>query len=271
MPRAKLGQHWLTDKNICRKIAEAVELQTGDTCVEIGGGKGAITRYIAPKCRRLIVYEIDSKWSAHIRNFNDDWGGNLEVRELDALKIEWDRERLEINPDEPLVIAGNLPYYLTSPLLLRLAYSGLDIQRAVFLVQKELAERIAANPSDSEYSRLTVSLGAFLETKILFTVKPDAFKPQPKVISALIQMTRRKKPLVDDNLVDSFERTVQIAFHMRRKTLKNNLRDGFPDVPVVEIEKILEHLGVRPDVRAQDVGVEDFVTLTGMMNSTERT
>jgi len=270
MPGAKLGQHWLNDKHVAEKIADAAALSPGDTCIEIGGGKGSLTRWLIPLCKRLIVYEIDSNWASHLFKFAKSWGGHTEIRELDALKIEWNRTALEIPPPEPLVIVGNLPYYITSSLFLRIAYSRLDFKHAVFLIQKEVADRIASNPGDSEYSRLTVSLGAFLETTKLFDVPADAFKPRPKVKSTLIRMTPVEQPLVDTGLTLQYEHTVKAAFHMRRKTIKNNLLAGFPDIKPVEIDNILDCMGVKPGARAQELSIQQFVTLTRMLDDSQK-
>jgi len=269
MSRPKLGQHWLADKHVLRQTAEAIKPSPDETCIEIGGGKGALSRMIAPLFRRLIIYEIDSNWAAHLQKYGPGWGGNIQVREMDALKIEWSRDKLGIEPDEPLVITGNLPYYLTSPLLLRIAYSMLDFRRAIFLIQREVADRIAAKPKDTEYGRLTVSLGAFLESKKLFNVRPESFKPMPRVMSTLIQMTRHETPLLSEEDTDLFEKTVQLAFHMRRKMLKNNLLAGFPDVGAKRIEEILSCMGIPLKARAQEVGIGDFVTLTRMLKTAE--
>jgi 16S rRNA (adenine1518-N6/adenine1519-N6)-dimethyltransferase len=265
MSRPKLGQHWLADKHILRKTAEEIKPSLDETCIEIGGGKGALSRMIAPLFHRLIVYEIDPKWAAHLRKYGPGWSGNIEVRETDALRIVWSRDELGLQKNEPLVITGNLPYYLTSPLLLRIAYSNLDFRRALFLIQKEVAERITAKPKDTEYGRLTVSLGAFLESKKLFNVRPESFKPRPKVMSTLIQMTRHESPFLQEEDVDLFEKTVQVAFHMRRKMLKNNLLAGFPEVGAKRIGEILSCIGIPPNARAQEVGIQDFVTLTRML------
>lgn len=273
MPRAKLGQHWLTDKRYSRKIADAVEIDRECTCIEIGGGRGALTRYLIPQAGRLIVYEIDRKWVDHLKEFGPTWdksgrdGSHVEIRELDALKIEWDRNSLKLDPGEKIIVCGNLPFYLTSPLLLRLAYSRLEIERGVFLIQKEVAERIGAEPNTSNYGRLTVSLGAFLKTHILFDVPPEAFTPRPKVTSSLIQMIPHEHALIDDDITDSFERVVQVLFHMRRKTLRNNIHAGYPDKPISEIEELIGKLGIKPNARAQELPVEKFVELTkALMN-----
>lgn len=262
MPRQKLGQHWLADRRVCTRIAKAVNLTDRETCIEIGGGKGALTRHLAGRSKRLIVYEIDFKWAAHLRVHGPRWGDEIEVRQKDALKIEWTRESLELPPDEPLVITGNLPYYITSPLLLRLAYSQLDFDRAIFLIQKEVAEKIASSQKDSEYGRLTVSLGAFLKMELLFDVQPEAFKPPPKVNSTLIRMVPHGKPLVEPEYVDAFEKTIQAAFHMRRKTLKNNIAAAYPDLSDENILTIFDRLGIPSKARAQELSVVEFVELT---------
>lgn len=270
MPRARLGQHWLQDRRVCARIARAVKLAQDETCIEIGGGKGALTRELAGKCRRLIVYEIDPKWADHLREHGPRWGEGVEVREGDALRIEWSREALGVLPDEPLVVTGNLPYYLTSPLLLRLAYSRLDSRRAVVLIQKEVAERIGSKPGDSDYGRLTVSLGAFLETDLLFNVPPEAFKPPPKVVSTLVRLKPIAKPLVETGWDGKWERAVESAFAMRRKTLKNNLKAGYPELSTERTEAILDKLGIAPTARAQEVDVGRFVSLMHLLDEESR-
>jgi len=268
MSRPKLGQHWLNDKRTCASIAESLKLDGTETLIEIGGGKGALTRHIAPLCRKLIVFEIDSNWAGHLREYAPNWKGSaddVDIRETDALRINWTRQDLDIPAETPLVICGNLPYYITSPLLLNLAYSRLDFSHAEFLIQKEVARKISSSAGDSEYGRLTVSLGAFLKTEILFDVPPSAFKPPPKVTSALIRMVPFEKSLIEPELTDEFEKCVQVAFHMRRKTIQNNLYAGYPDQKP-DIPKILDCMGVKPNARAQELKVSDFVTLTRLLS-----
>ena len=262
MPHAKLGQHWLVDKRECEKIAQSVSLSENEICIEIGGGKGALTRHLAGKCRRLIVYEIDPKWADHLEEHSPKWGSGVEVRRMDALKINWNRDDLGISANEPVVIAGNIPYYITSPLFLQLVYSYMDFQRAVFLIQKDVAKRICASPGDSEYSRLTVSLGAFVRTEIVHDVPPEAFLPKPKVVSSVIRMVRHAEPKVPPEMAKLFEKTVQISFHMRRKTLKNNLREAYKNLPMTKIEELIEELEIKPDARPQEIPVEKYVSLT---------
>jgi 16S rRNA (adenine1518-N6/adenine1519-N6)-dimethyltransferase len=251
---------------VCSRIAKAVNLTDRETCIEIGGGKGALTRNLAGKPRRLIVYEIDPKWAIHLREYGPQWDEKIEVREKDALRIEWTRDALQIPHGEPIVVTGNLPYYITSPLLLRIAYSGLDFDRAVFLIQKEVAEKIVSKPGDSDYGRLNVSLGAFLKSEILFDVEAEAFKPPPKVTSTLIRLVPHPKPLIERELVNAFEKTVQVAFHMRRKMLKNNLHAGYPDIPTESIMSIFGKLGIDPKARAQELSVQDFINLIKELN-----
>jgi 16S rRNA (adenine1518-N6/adenine1519-N6)-dimethyltransferase len=275
MSRPKLGQHWLVDKRVCKRIATAIALRHDETCIEIGGGRGALTRWLIGRPARLIVYELDPKWAAHLCEYGPAWLSKIEehcqtdwgeLREMDALRITWTREALKIGPDEKIVITGNIPYYITSPFFLNIAYSMIDIDRGVFLIQKEVAERISAGPGNTHYSRLSVSLGAFFEIETLFSVPKEAFSPKPKVTSAVVRFTRRPKPLVSPELVEKFELLVKDAFHMRRKTLVNNLAAAFKKLSKKDIENILSCMGVKPNARAQELKVQEFVTLTRMLN-----
>lgn len=263
MPQ-RFGQHWLIDRRVCERIAAAVDLQAGETCIEVGGGKGALTRRLARNSERLIVYELDRNWAEHLRVYAPQWGGaaaRIEVREQDALRVEWTREGLGLLQKEPVVVTGNLPYYIATPLLLRLAHGGLDFERALFLVQKEVADKIAAEPGDSNYGRLTVSLGAFLKCEVLFDVPPEAFKPRPKVTSSLLKLTRLPEPLVSREEIPAFEMVVQVAFHMRRKTVRNNLKSGFQGLRVETLNAILRELGIEEKSRAQELSVGTFARL----------
>jgi 16S rRNA (adenine1518-N6/adenine1519-N6)-dimethyltransferase len=287
MTRQRLGQHWLADHRVCEQIADTVALRPDETCIEIGGGKGSLTKELAGRSKRLIVYEIDSHWANHLREFGPSWVAKaccanpssslegmappppdactLEIRGNDALDINWTRPDLGIPEGDPIVIAGNLPYYITSPFFLRLAYSTLDFERAIFLIQKEVAQKIASKSGSSEYGRLTVSLGAFLDTAVLFDVAPESFNPPPDVMSSVIKMTPRKPLLMNRERSRAFERTVQTAFHMRRKTLKNNIKAGFPDFDEKQIDGIIAGLDLKPTTRPQEVEIEKYVMLTDIL------
>ncbi|MFH1676267.1 MAG: 16S rRNA (adenine(1518)-N(6)/adenine(1519)-N(6))-dimethyltransferase RsmA, partial [bacterium] len=259
-------QHWLSDHKYLVRISDVLEAEHDETCIEIGGGKGALTRIISPNFKKVIVYEIDRKWAEHLREFKANWKGEIEVRQKDALLIEWNRESLGLSHSEPLVITGNLPYYITSPLLLRLAYGEINFRRTVFLIQKEVAQKISSKPGDSEYGRLTVSLGAFLKSELLFDIPPDAFKPPPKVMSSVIRFTRHKNPKIKTELAAAFEKTVQAAFHMRRKTIKNNITKAYPRIPQDKLIEIFQNAGIEPGSRAQESSVEKFIALTKLLN-----
>lgn len=261
MSGAKLGQHWLNDKRECEKIASVVGLSPDETCIEIGGGKGAISRYLAKSGGRLIVYEIDSHWADHLREHSDQWGGKIEVRQEDALRLAWNRDKLGLMPGETTVVAGNIPYYITSPLFLRLAYSLFDFDRAIFLIQKEVADRICANPGDTEYSRLTVSLGAFLMVEKLHNVPAAAFRPQPKVTSTVIKMTRHPAPLLEPALITDFEHLVKSSFQMRRKTIRNNLLAAYPEFRKEYLDILLSKINIDPGSRPQDIPVAGYIEL----------
>ncbi|MCX6646739.1 MAG: 16S rRNA (adenine(1518)-N(6)/adenine(1519)-N(6))-dimethyltransferase RsmA [bacterium] len=271
MSRPKLGQHWLDDKRYAREIVDAIVADREHVIIEIGGGRGALTRFLIPISGRLIVYEIDNKWSEHLTEYGPGWDDSgrefrhVEIRQHDALKIEWDRDSLGLKENERVIICGNLPYYITSPLLLRLAYSRMDFEQATFLIQKEVAEKIASKPNSSDYGRLTVSLGAFFKSEIILHIPPEAFSPRPKVMSSLIRLIPHKTPLMNTELIGPFERIVQASFHMRRKTLKNNLIVAFPQKSPDEIAGIIAGIGANPTARAQELSVEDFIKITELL------
>lgn len=205
--------------------------------VEIGPGQGALTNHLAPRCGRLVVIELDSALAAGLREGFD----GVEVIEDDVLKVDLASFR------QP-VIVGNLPYYITSPIFEKVLAS--PFSRAVFLVQKEVAERAAAAPGTRDFGYLSVLLQLTVRVEILFSVPPGAFSPPPKVDSAVVRFTPRPDtPPVDESL----RRFIGHCFHLKRKTLRNNLR---PFYDRARIETLPE-----ASLRAEQIPVERFKTL----------
>lgn len=188
--------------------------------VEIGPGPGSLTSHLAARCQRLITVELDAALAEGIRSrFGPDSG--IEVVEGDVLKTD-------LSQWGEAVVCGNLPYYITSPILERVLALGPIVKRAVFLVQKEVAERITAKPGSRDYGYLSVSVQARAQAEKLFVVKAAAFRPPPKVDSAVIRLT----PIADTGLdpadMAGFLRFAGLCFHMKRKTLRNNLAAAYP-------------------------------------------
>ena len=241
MPR-KLGQHFLRDANILTRIAGAACPAPVGTLLEIGPGRGALTAHLLPHCQRLVAIEIDHDFIAPLKiRFP-----GLEVVEADVLSVD-------LNCFEATVVVGNLPYYITSPIIERvLEIEGLTA--AVFLIQREVGERIAARHGKSAYGYLSAITQLIAEVELLFTVPPSAFAPPPKVESAVIRLT--PKPGRPANFED-IKRFLSICFQHKRKTLRNNLRLLYP-----EIEN-------RPEagLRAEQLPVLDLVALMASLEA----
>lgn len=212
MPR-RLGQHFLARASVLQRIASAAVPSPDSTVLEIGPGRGALTQFLLPLASRVIAAEVDQVLVHYLQEkFRGD--ERLTVIHGDVLGTDlaqWGR----------VAVAGNLPYYITSPIIAHVLRLGALLQNAVFLVQKEVAERIVASPGSRDYGYLSVSCQVVAETKYLMTVPPEAFRPPPKVDSAVVQLTPRPEPLVTD--VEAFLAFAAACFAQKRKTLRNNL------------------------------------------------
>ena len=241
MARQRLGQHFLIRGSILERIASAVCPAPQDLVIEIGSGRGALTAKLLQKARRVVAIEIDPVLAGHLRR--KFAGFPLEVVEADILKTD-----LAQWPNAP--IAGNLPYYITSPILEKTL--ALPFPRAVFLMQKEVAQRLVAAPGSRDYGFLTVQTALYANARLLFEVKPAAFHPPPKVDSAVVLLEPRTTALpVGDPT--AFLRFAAQCFRHKRKTIRNNLgeiygRDllaGWPEAPL----------------RAEQISMEGFLAM----------
>ncbi|MBS1872258.1 MAG: ribosomal RNA small subunit methyltransferase A [Acidobacteria bacterium] len=214
----RFGQHFLIRESILRRIAEAACGEREETVVEIGPGKGALTRQLLSLADRVVAIEVDPYLAGYLRTrFRESAG--LTIVENDVLKTglaEWG----------PAVIAGNLPYYITSPILSKV-FATPGWKRAVFLVQREVAERVTAAPGTRDYGFLTVQTAVHAQAEFLFPVSPAAFAPPPKVESAVIRLTPRPDAVPD---AAAFLEFAGLAFAHKRKTLRNNLKERYPAV-----------------------------------------
>jgi 16S rRNA (adenine1518-N6/adenine1519-N6)-dimethyltransferase len=243
-PRKRFGQHFLHEKHFIARIVEAIDPQPNDSIVEIGPGLGALTRPLLERVAHLHVVEIDRDIVARLRG--EYRAEQLTIHEGDAL--EFDFAALGDN----LRVAGNLPYNISTPLLFHLAQQTQCIRDATFMLQKEVVERMAARPGGKEYGRLSVMLQVKFAVQALFNVPPGAFRPPPKVDSAVVRLTplgSRAPRIVDER---AFGELVTAAFSQRRKMLRHALKRWFePDV--------LAALEIDPLSRAERLSPEQFV------------
>ena len=246
VPRKRFGQHFLVDESVISAIVDAIAPRPADAMVEIGPGLEALTRPLARALDHLHVIEIDRDIAARLRDSLPR--ERVTVHEGDALDFDFGT----LGPG--LRVVGNLPYNISTPLLFHLQRHTAAIRDIHVMLQKEVVERMAAPPSSSHYSRLSVMLQYRFEIEHLLDVPPDAFRPAPKVDSAVARMTphaRLPYPARDET---SFGKIVTAAFSQRRKTLRNALKGYFGTAD-------FERLGIDAGLRAQDLGVADFVRL----------
>lgn len=250
-PRKALGQHFLKDTSVADRIVRFVDARAYDRIIEIGPGTGALTIPLAKKWSDIHAFEVDQRSVEFLkRNCPDVTVYPFSILDADFLKLKYG-----VKGD--LVVVGNLPYYLTSQILFRVIDQGLFFKQAVFMIQKEVAERLTAGPRTKEYGILSVQSQVFGKTEILFTVPPDVFYPPPKVVSAVISYRPGNDsfPASVDGLpvsLDSFKSVVRTAFQQRRKKLSNSLKllfgNHFPD-------------GFDADRRAEELKPDEFVSL----------
>jgi 16S rRNA (adenine1518-N6/adenine1519-N6)-dimethyltransferase len=230
----RLGQHFLSDQKILGRIADALDATPGETVLEIGPGRGALTNVLLDRGLKVIAIERDRRLAAALKQ------QDLTVIAGDALQVDW---------PGGVKIVGNIPYYITSPLIDK-ALTPPVPERVVFLVQAEVAERLAAKPGGKTYGALSVGVQVVCRVEKLFTVAPGAFRPPPKVRSALIRLTPLAQPLVMDVEVAPLRAFVTACFSKRRKQLKNVV----PDID-------LEAMGFDPTIRPERLPPEAFVRL----------
>lgn len=253
--RRRFGQNFLSDPNIIQRIVDAIAPGKNDTIVEIGPGQGALTRPLLSACGRLIALEIDRDLASELeREFSAS--SNFELHLSDALKFD-----LASLCHQPLRVVGNLPYNISTPLLFHLINSRQLISDMTFMLQQEVVERMVAGPGSKEYGRLSVMVQYHCEVERLMTVPPGAFRPQPKVMSAIVRL----QPRAETGKLSAQRETqlayiVKAAFSARRKTIRNNLRD------IMSVDQISQ-AGIDPGIRAEQLGVSEFIALLDQLPS----
>lgn len=251
VPRRRFGQHFLSDPRILARIADAVGATRNDIVLEIGPGPGGLTAALLERAGRVIAIEKDRDLAAKLRTQLP----TLDLVEGDALDIDW---HTLAGPE--VIIAGNIPYNITSPLLDK-ALAPPRPRRVVFLVQKEVADRVSAPPGSDAYGALSVGIQAVATGERLFTVPAGAFTPRPKVDSAVLRLTPLDTPLVPDALISSFRRVVVGLFGFRRKQLARGLRE-FTGFESARAQAVLERAEVGAALRPEVLDPTAFYRLT---------
>jgi 16S rRNA (adenine1518-N6/adenine1519-N6)-dimethyltransferase len=250
-----LGQHFLHEQGIIRKIVQAVDPQPGDRLVEIGPGQGAITFPLLDRHGALTVIEFDRDLIAPLTEAAKPHG-ELTIVHRDVLQVDFSQLARDAGADQ-IRLVGNLPYNLSSPILFHALDHAAAIRDMHFMLQKEVVDRMAAGPGSKVYGRLSVMLQAYCRVVPLFKVPPGAFRPPPKVDSAVVRMVPLAPSEIGVADPKRFAHVVRAAFGQRRKTLRNALH-GVADTAMIEAA------GLRPDARAEQIEVAGFVRLANL-------
>jgi len=267
--KPKLGQHFLADDSYALQIVDALGDVSRHTVLEIGPGRGVLTSLLAKRARRLIAVELDRVLAAQLR-LRFGMFTNVEIIEADILSVDVDslfgpkpglrRPGIEFRPD-PVKIVGNLPYYITSDILLRLFEYAKYFETLVLLVQREVADRIASKPGSSEYGLLSATAQLYARVEKLFTLPPGAFAPPPKVHSTALRLTiapqQQQLGLVDGQ-VEAFINFLRLSFSQKRKTLWNNLKSGYPEQL---LRAALADSRIKPTTRAETLSLAESAAL----------
>jgi 16S rRNA (adenine1518-N6/adenine1519-N6)-dimethyltransferase len=249
----RFGQHFLSDAKLLARIADAAQLEPHETVIEVGPGRGALTAQLAARAKRVIAIEIDRTLAQRLR---DHYAGDARVEIVEGDVLAQDLGALA---GGPYALVGNVPYYITTPILFH-ALRAPRPTRAVFLVQREVAERMAAPPGSKTYGALSVTLQALAGVELLFGVPPGAFKPPPKVESAVVRITPRARTEVPTAQEERYRRMVQAAFAQRRKQMRRVVR-SLASLTALEADKMLEGIGIGPEARPETLSPADFTRL----------
>ncbi len=256
-----LGQHFLIDRSILRKILSIINPQKDELVIEIGAGKGALTFPLADRAGKVVAIEKDSALIPFLKEGGKE---NLVLLEQDVLEVDF----RGLAAGEPayrgrVKLAGNLPYFISSPLLFKILQDKELFSTCVFLLQKEVAQRLSAAPGSKAFAPVSILYQLYFDVRLRLTIAPGAFSPPPKVQSALVSLEKRPAPLYAVADEELFRRFLRAAFAQRRKTLANNLK-SWPHRSG-PIQEALQLLGLKETVRAEELSIGQFVALFGRL------
>lgn len=261
--KKSFGQNFLNDTNILQKIVDTAEIDKGVNVIEIGPGIGALTEFLAENAAEVMAFEIDDRLIPILADTLARFD-NVQVVNQDILKADLQTQIQAFkNPDLPIKVVANLPYYITTPILMHLIESKIPFAEFVVMIQKEVADRISAMPNTKAYGSLSIAVQYYMTAKVSFIVPRTVFVPAPNVDSAILKMVRRDQPVVSVQDEDFFFRVSKVAFVHRRKTLWNNLTSHFgkSEDTKAKLEKALEIAKIKPSIRGEALSIPDFASL----------
>ena len=267
--KKSFGQNFLTDTNILQKIVDTAEIDKNVNVIEIGPGIGALTEFLAENAAEVMAFEIDDRLVPILADTLRDFD-NVTVVNQDILKVDLAQYIAEFkNPDLPIKVVANLPYYITTPILMHLIESGIPFSEFVVMMQKEVADRISAQPNTKAYGSLSIAVQYYMTAKVAFIVPRTVFVPAPNVDSAILKMVRRNQPAVEVQDEKFFFKISKASFVHRRKTLWNNLTSHFgkSEETKSKLTAALERADLSPSVRGEALSLEEFARLADALKS----
>ena len=263
----KFGQNFLIDSNILEEIIESAHVTKEDFVLEIGPGIGTMTQYLCEAAREVVAVEIDKNLIPILGDTLSAYN-NVEVINEDILKVDIKSLAEEKNGGKPIKVVANLPYYITTPIIMGLFESHVPIDSITIMVQKEVADRMQEGPGSKEYGALSLAVQYYAKPEIMVNVPPSCFMPQPKVGSAVIRLTRHEQPVVDVEDESLLFQIIRASFNQRRKTLLNGLNNS-PEIhlPKEMLEECIEELQVSPTIRGEALSLEQFARLSNIIKS----
>lgn len=262
----KFGQNFLIDDHVITKIINAAEITKDDLVLEIGPGIGTMTQYLAESARKVIAVEIDKNLIPILGETLAEYD-NVTVINEDILKLDINRLVEEENAGKPIKVVANLPYYITTPIIMGLFESHVPLQSITVMVQKEVADRMQVGPGSKDYGALSLAVQYYAKPYIAANVPPNCFIPRPGVGSAVIRLTRYEEPPVTVKDESLMFKLIRASFNQRRKTLQNGIANS-PELPYskAQVEKALEKMGLAANVRGERLTLAEFAKLSDIIS-----
>ena len=260
----KFGQNFLIDSNILESIVSAADITKDDFVLEIGPGIGTMTQYLCEAARQVVAVEIDKMLIPILKDTLSEYD-NVDVINQDVLKLDIKALAQEKNNGKPIKVVANLPYYITTPIIMGLFESKVPIESITIMVQKEVADRMQTGPGSKDYGALSLAVQYYADAKVQLNVSASCFMPRPNVDSAVIKLTAHEKPVVDVDEALMFK-VIRASFNQRRKTLVNGLKNSSElDYTKEEIVQAIKAIGKEENIRGEKLTLEEFAALSNSL------
>ncbi len=261
----KFGQNFLIDTHVLEKIMNSAGITKDDCVLEIGPGIGTMTQYLAERAGKVVAVEIDKTLIPILQDTLSEYD-NVTIINDDILKVDINKIVEEMNQGRPIKVVANLPYYITTPIIMGLFESHVPLQSITIMVQKEVADRMQVGPGTKDYGALSLAVQYYAKPEIVANVPPNCFIPRPNVGSAVIRLTRYEKPPVEVNDEKKIFALVRASFNQRRKTLVNGLTNASElHVTKEQVLAALEKMGLSPTIRGEALSLEQFAELSNIL------